>query len=243
MTATVNFTRKFLGMIKNGSENNILYINVPFHLNDELKKYGLRYDYDESKLWYVDLSWTTSENLLKILTAKYTHKNGRVESVTVNKYYQRIDGIVTIDKKQGSKFCQNDVLKMIVENPVRKQDVVECMFNKKKKDKVEPKEDEVYVNDNGITVVKMALTHDYFRHEYDKSSGNGTAFCKSCGWCPEFPDSHVEHSKYGGCEYIKSMYDISFDEDGEIVAILKSEGKKPKKKVVNSDNSCMFSKK
>ena len=51
--------------------------------------------------------------------------------------------------------------------------------------------------------------------------------CTYCGWCCEFPESHIEHSKWCGCDYISSKYDLCYDSDGEIKATLKT-----KKKVI-----------
>ena len=48
--------------------------------------------------------------------------------------------------------------------------------------------------------------------------------CEHCGWRPEFPESHVYHA-YGntfwtgnqGCKFIMDNYDVSLDEDGEVI--------------------------
>ena len=50
-------------------------------------------------------------------------------------------------------------------------------------------------------------------------------FCKFCGWFSEFPESHIIRAMYYNCEYITSLYDISFDDDGEVIITLKP--KKP----------------
>ena len=44
----------------------------------------------------------------------------------------------------------------------------------------------------------------------------------TCGWFSEFPESHIEHSKWSGCEYISSKYDLSYDSDGELHGTLKT---------------------
>jgi len=49
--------------------------------------------------------------------------------------------------------------------------------------------------------------------------------CTYCGWCCEFPQSHIEHSIYNKCKYISSKYDLCYDSDGEIKATLKTEKK------------------
>ena len=59
----------------------------------------------------------------------------------------------------------------------------------------------------------------------------------TCGWFCELPESHIEHSKWSGCDYINSKYDLSYDSDGEIHGTLKSskEEKKPTKKQPKKD--------
>lgn len=55
----------------------------------------------------------------------------------------------------------------------------------------------------------------------------------TCGWRCEYPESHVEHSKLFGCDYIKSKYALSYDEDGELIAKpkkIQNVEKKPTKK-------------
>ena len=39
--------------------------------------------------------------------------------------------------------------------------------------------------------------------------------CPACGWCPEYPESHLECSKYSPCPYIKHRYQVWYDE-GEL---------------------------
>jgi hypothetical protein len=39
--------------------------------------------------------------------------------------------------------------------------------------------------------------------------------CLKCGWCCEFPSSHIEYCG-GGCEYIRSKYDVWFSDEGEL---------------------------
>jgi hypothetical protein len=39
-------------------------------------------------------------------------------------------------------------------------------------------------------------------------------FCAWCGWTPEFPDCHVQHSPF--CPSVRAQYDIWVDEDGEM---------------------------
>jgi hypothetical protein len=49
-------------------------------------------------------------------------------------------------------------------------------------------------------------------------------FCIYCHWCSAYNESHVEHSVYnciGGCNYIWSIYDLSRDDDGELIWRLK----------------------
>lgn len=55
----------------------------------------------------------------------------------------------------------------------------------------------------------------------------------TCGWFCELPESHVEHSKWSGCAYINSKYDLSYDSEGELIACpkdVKPITKKPTKK-------------
>ena len=47
--------------------------------------------------------------------------------------------------------------------------------------------------------------------------------CKSCGWYSEFPGWH---SVYYHCDYVISLYDISFDDDGKAIFTLKSKKRK-----------------
>ena len=48
--------------------------------------------------------------------------------------------------------------------------------------------------------------------------------CKLCGWMCEYVHSHVEYSfQNGGCAYIEALYNVKFDEDGEIIYTLKKE--------------------
>jgi hypothetical protein len=50
-----------------------------------------------------------------------------------------------------------------------------------------------------------------------KDSFNDYGMCKHCGWCCEYPESHIMHAMWGdGCKYIKAMYHVWIDEDGEI---------------------------
>lgn len=54
--------------------------------------------------------------------------------------------------------------------------------------------------------------------------------CNHCGWMCEFMESHIEYAyKSGcwdtenkGCKYINKRYDISYDENGDIIAIKKN---------------------
>ena len=39
--------------------------------------------------------------------------------------------------------------------------------------------------------------------------------CKSCGWCPEFPEGHIRYGN-DGCSVMRDEYELSFDEDGDI---------------------------
>ena len=40
--------------------------------------------------------------------------------------------------------------------------------------------------------------------------------CTSCGWRPEYEDSHVVYSCSYRCDFIGTIYDIWLDEDGEV---------------------------
>jgi hypothetical protein len=66
--------------------------------------------------------------------------------------------------------------------------------------------------------------HDH-RYDYDddddEEDDDDDDRCKHCGWMCEFPESHVQHSMWSGCEYIESKYDVWRDEDGEIEFKLK----------------------
>jgi hypothetical protein len=54
----------------------------------------------------------------------------------------------------------------------------------------------------------------------------------TCGWFCELPESHIEHSKWSGCDYINAKYNLSYDSDSEIHGTLKpSNEKKPTKKI------------
>ena len=44
--------------------------------------------------------------------------------------------------------------------------------------------------------------------------------CEFCGWCCEFPESHMSHGN-GNCAYLENKYNIEFDEDGELLYTLK----------------------
>ncbi len=54
--------------------------------------------------------------------------------------------------------------------------------------------------------------------------------CSECGWCCEFPNSHIEHCGGGGCKFIRDKYDVWFNEDGELEYKLKVKTPKQKKK-------------
>lgn len=62
--------------------------------------------------------------------------------------------------------------------------------------------------------------------------------CKcTCGWRAELAESHVEHSKLFGCDLISSKYDLSYDENGDLIATPKVSNeieKKPTKKKKSS---------
>lgn len=45
---------------------------------------------------------------------------------------------------------------------------------------------------------------------------NENGFCLSCGWCSDFPNSHIEYCGGGGCEYIRNKYVVWTNEDGEL---------------------------
>jgi hypothetical protein len=59
--------------------------------------------------------------------------------------------------------------------------------------------------------------------DYSKNSEHfdESGFCRHCGWCNSYPDCHVEYDMT--CEYINEIYEISIDNDGEIVWELKEE--------------------
>jgi hypothetical protein len=40
--------------------------------------------------------------------------------------------------------------------------------------------------------------------------------CSHCGWCCEYPESHIEFCR-GNCRYIRRRYNVSVNEDGELV--------------------------
>ena len=40
-----------------------------------------------------------------------------------------------------------------------------------------------------------------------------------CGWMCEYPQSHIEYSRTHECEYIRAKYNITVDDDGELVSI------------------------
>ena len=46
--------------------------------------------------------------------------------------------------------------------------------------------------------------------------------CSECGWMCEFPNSHIEFCGGGDCKYIRSKYDVWFNEDGELEWKLKT---------------------
>jgi hypothetical protein len=62
-------------------------------------------------------------------------------------------------------------------------------------------------------------------NKLDHKPTTNTVKC-TCGWFCELPESHIEHSKWSGCDYINSKYDLSYDSDGEIHGTLKSTKKK-----------------
>ena len=99
------------------------------------------------------------------------------------------------------------------------------MFSKKSKIVFEEIDHEEYFD---------AITEDSKYEGKFESDKNPTKTVKcTCGWFCELPESHIEHSKWSGCDYISSKYDLSYDSDGEIHGTLKpSEGKKPTKKIV-----------
>ena len=43
--------------------------------------------------------------------------------------------------------------------------------------------------------------------------------CSDCGWKCEYPQSHIEYSRTNDCGYISAKYEISNDDDGELVSI------------------------
>jgi hypothetical protein len=99
----------------------------------------------------------------------------------------------------------------------------EFMFSKKSKIVFEEIDHEEYFD---------AITEDGKYEGKYESDKNPTKTVKcTCGWFCELPESHIEHSKWGGCDYISSKYDLSYDSDGEIHGTLKpSKEKKPTKK-------------
>jgi hypothetical protein len=56
----------------------------------------------------------------------------------------------------------------------------------------------------------MTEIEDRFDAEVDEM------FCEYCGWCEEYPHSHIEHCRGFGCKYITSKYDVWINEDGEL---------------------------
>jgi hypothetical protein len=84
---------------------------------------------------------------------------------------------------------------------------------------------------------KEQFPEDHFTFIGKRCYG-GYYICRHCSWMDVLPTSHVEHS-YGFCKYIRSKYDISY-EDGEVIATEKNKQKKPQKQF--SGNGCMFSK-
>jgi hypothetical protein len=70
-----------------------------------------------------------------------------------------------------------------------------------------------------ISIKKLEFENYY---KYLNLHKNG--FCKFCHWCEEYNSSHIEHACYNcilGCKYIWSMYDLSRDDDGELIWELK----------------------
>lgn len=72
--------------------------------------------------------------------------------------------------------------------------------------------------------------------------------CKYCGWRSEYPESHIRYGNWK-CQYIKSKYDLNFDEDGELEWKEKKFNPEPfessdfvikKKKVVKKKPECAF---
>ena len=43
-----------------------------------------------------------------------------------------------------------------------------------------------------------------------------TEHCHYCSWRREFPESHISFGSYR-CKYILSLFDINFDEKGELI--------------------------
>jgi hypothetical protein len=39
--------------------------------------------------------------------------------------------------------------------------------------------------------------------------------CPACGWCPEYPESHLECAMYNPCPYIKHKYEV-WNDEGEL---------------------------
>jgi hypothetical protein len=62
---------------------------------------------------------------------------------------------------------------------------------------------------------------DFTDYSENSEHFDESGFCRHCGWCNSYPDCHVEYDMT--CEYINEIYEISIDDDGEIVWELKEE--------------------
>jgi hypothetical protein len=65
--------------------------------------------------------------------------------------------------------------------------------------------------------------------DYPPKHFDNNGFCKHCGWCCSYMESHVEHNP--SCKFIKKKFNISRDEDGELVWYAKIKKIKKTKKV------------
>ena len=70
---------------------------------------------------------------------------------------------------------------------------------------------------DGIACKPSLKAGPFFRTWEDEDG-----FCKYCGWCPDYPVCHTEHSVFGwglgkqtGCKYIESKYKFHIV-DGEM---------------------------
>ena len=67
-------------------------------------------------------------------------------------------------------------------------------------------------------LVRQQMMGDSYEDGFDSynedgSYEDGLEQCGFCGWCPEYPDCHVQHSP--GCPEVRAKFEVSV-EDGEL---------------------------